>query len=269
MIRLRRYKKKRKHACFSFLFTQIIFVVSQKMRNFARKNQIVMRFAIFGNTHQTNKSSSIQRVLDCLAAHGDEVYIEREFYSFAIQSHQVSMKPDGLIDDDRFEADMALSLGGDGTLLKTAAWVGSKQIPIMGVNMGRLGFLADVSSDETEEAIKAVHRGDYALERHSVIEIRGDGGQLFDKPFALNDIAVLKRDNASMITIECLIDGEPLVNYQADGLIVSTPTGSTAYSLSNGGPIVMPGADILCLTPVAPHSLNVRPIAIPADSEVD
>ena len=216
----------------------------------------------------TSKSSSIQRLLGCLAAYGDEVFVEREFYLFAIQSHQIGLKPHGLIANEQFDADIALSLGGDGTLLKTAAWVGSKQIPIMGVNMGRLGFLADVSPDETEEAIASLHRGDYAIEHHSAVEVRGDGGQLFDKPFALNDIAVLTRDNASMITIECSINGEPLVTYQADGLIVSTPTGSTAYSLSNGGPIIMPKADILCLTPVAPHSLNIRPIAIAADSEV-
>ena len=107
------------------------------------------------------------------------------------------------------------------------------------------------------------------MERHTAICVEGSGKASFDKPFALNDIAVLKRDNASMITIDASIDGEHLVTYQADGLIVSTPTGSTAYSLSNGGPIVMPDADILCLTPVAPHSLNIRPIAIPADSRVE
>ena len=238
------------------------------MRIFAGKNKTSMRIAIFGNTYQTSKSGSIQRVLDSLAAHGDEVLIEREFHAFVVQSHQASVGPHRLIADEGFDADVALSLGGDGTLLKTAAWVGAKQIPIMGINMGRLGFLADVGPDETEEAIAALHRGDYAIERHSTVEVSGDGGHVFDKPFALNDIAVLKRDNASMITIECSINGEPLVTYQADGLVVSTPTGSTAYSLSNGGPIVMPRADVLCLTPVAPHSLTLRPIAIPADSEV-
>ncbi len=238
------------------------------MRIFAGKKTSVMRIAIFGNTYQTSKSTGIQRILERLVSHGDEVLIERDFHTFAIQSHQISLKPDGLIDDEDFTADMALSLGGDGTLLKTAAWVGNKQIPIMGINMGRLGFLADVSREEAEEAIDAIHRGDYAVERHSTVEVNTIGGQAFRQPFALNDVAVLKRDNASMITIETSINGEKLVTYQADGLIVSTPTGSTAYSLSNGGPIVMPQADILCLTPVAPHSLNIRPIAIPADSEI-
>ena len=232
-------------------------------------NEQKRRVAIFGNIYQTKKSDSIQRVLDSLQAFGAEVSMERQFHEFAVKKHALQYQPDHFIDDDSFEADFAISLGGDGTLLKTAAWVGSKQIPIMGVNMGRLGFLADVSPDDIELAIRALHEGNYTVERHTAICVKGSGKASFNKPFALNDIAVLKRDNASMITIDASIDGEHLVTYQADGLIVSTPTGSTAYSLSNGGPIVMPDADILCLTPVAPHSLNIRPIAIPADSRVE
>jgi NAD+ kinase len=138
----------------------------------------------------------------------------------------------------------------------------------MGVNMGRLGFLADVSPNEIESAIDALYGGSYELEEHTVIQVEVEGQTLETCPRALNDIAVLKRDNASMISIRTCINGEYLVTYQADGLIVSTPTGSTAYSLSNGGPIIVPQAGILCLTPVAPHSLNIRPIAIKDDSEI-
>lgn len=232
-------------------------------------NEQKRRVAIFGNIYQTKKSDSIRRVLDSLQAFGTEVSMEREFHDFAVKKHDLQYQPDHFIDSDDFEADFAISLGGDGTLLKTAAWVGSKQIPIMGVNMGRLGFLADVSPDNIDQAIRALHKGDYTIERHTAIQVEASGKGTFANPYALNDIAVLKRDNASMISIDTSIDGEHLVTYQADGLIVSTPTGSTAYSLSNGGPIIMPGADIFCLTPVAPHSLNIRPIAIPADSKVE
>ena len=153
-------------------------------------------------------------------------------------------------------------MGGDGTFLRAASRVGAKGTPILGINMGRLGFLADVLPSEIEGAIDGIFKGQFQIEKHSVIRIEAEGEPIEGCPYALNDIAVLKRDNASMISIRVCIDGEYLVTYQADGLIVSTPTGSTAYGLSNGGPIMVPQSDILCLTPVAPHSLNIRPIVI-------
>lgn len=160
-------------------------------------------------------------------------------------------------------------MGGDGTLLETAARVDSKHIPIIGVNIGRLGFLADVNPSEIEQAFENIYKGSYTTHEHSVIQIETENG---DKeilsPYALNDIALLKRDHASMISIRTSINDEYVMTYQADGLIVTTPTGSTAYSLSNGGPIIAPGTGTLCLTPVAPHSLNVRPIVIPDSSVI-
>ena len=134
--------------------------------------------------------------------------------------------------------------------------------------MGRLGFLANILPSEIEDAIDDIYNGNFTIEEHVAIQIEANGEHIEGKPFALNDIAVLKRDNASMISIRTSIDGEYLVTYQADGLIVSTPTGSTAYSLSNGGPIMVPQSGILCLTPVAPHSLNIRPITIKDDSVI-
>jgi NAD+ kinase len=131
--------------------------------------------------------------------------------------------------------------------------------------MGRLGFLANILPSEIEDAIDDIYNGNFTIDEHVAIQIEADGEPIEGNPFALNDIAVLKRDNASMISIRTSIDGEYLVTYQADGLIVSTPTGSTAYSLSNGGPIMVPQSGILCLTPVAPHSLNIRPITIRID----
>ena len=145
---------------------------------------------------------------------------------------------------------------------------GPKQTPIIGINMGRLGFLADVMPSEVIEALDAVYKGHYVIDNHAAIMVQTEGELIVGCPYALNDIAVLKRDNASMISIRTSVDGEYLITYQADGLIVATPTGSTAYSLSNGGPIIVPQTGSLCLTPVAPHSLNIRPIVISDDCEV-
>lgn len=222
-----------------------------------------MRFAIFGNIYQSRKSANIQKILACLDEHDAEVCIERRFYDYLVSTGRIAEGSVELFDDSLFEADFVISMGGDGTLLRAAGHVGSKGTPILGVNMGRLGFLADVLPSEIEEAIASLYDGNYDIENHTVIQAEADGKPLQGPSYALNDIAVLKRDNASMITIHAEVDGEYLVTYQADGLIVSTPTGSTAYSLSNGGPIIVPCTGTLCLTPVAPHSLNIRPIVIP------
>lgn len=222
-----------------------------------------MRFAIFGNIYQSRKSANIQKILACLDEHDAEVCIERRFYDYLVSTGRIAEGSVGLFDDSLFEADFVISMGGDGTLLRAAGHVGSKGTPILGVNMGRLGFLADVLPSEIEEAIASLYDGNYDIENHTVIQAEADGRPLQGPSYALNDIAVLKRDNASMITIHAEVDGEYLVTYLADGLIVSTPTGSTAYSLSNGGPIIVPCTGTLCLTPVAPHSLNIRPIVIP------
>ena len=161
-----------------------------------------------------------------------------------------------------FYADIAVSMGGDGTFLATAARVGDKRIPILGINMGRLGFLADVSQDEIEECINDIYNHTYKIDERSVIEVLYEGPRLAGYPFALNEVAVLKRDNSSMISIRVEVDGEYLATYQADGLIINTPTGSTGYALSVGGPIIVPQSGTFCITPVASHSLNARPITL-------
>ena len=170
--------------------------------------------------------------------------------------------------DDLSDVDYVISMGGDGTFLKAAGRVGNLEIPIIGINMGRLGFLADVLPNEIEHTLTKVLNHDYEIEDHTVIQIIADGFPVQSNPYALNDIAVLKRDSASMISIRTYINGDFLINYQADGLIISTPTGSTAYNLSNGGPIIVPRSSSLCITPVAPHSLNIRPIVITDTSEI-
>lgn len=163
---------------------------------------------------------------------------------------------------------MALSIGGDGTFLKTASRVGNKRIPILGINTGRLGFLADISPEQMEEAFDEIYQHKYQTEERRVLHLLCKGQILKGYPYGLNEIAILKRDSSSMITIHAYINGELLNVYQADGLIVSTPTGSTGYSLSVGGPILVPQSGTISLTPVAPHSLNVRPIVIRDDWEI-
>lgn len=221
-----------------------------------------LRFALIGNKYQDRRQVAVTRVLNYLYNHDAEVYVDRPFYDFLTNEEHYDVRATSVFEDYNFDVDFVISMGGDGTFLRAASRVGAKGTPILGVNTGRLGFLADVLPSEVEGALDAIYSHQYVLEKHSVIKIETEGEPVEGNPFALNDIAILKRDNAAMISIRTSIDGEFLVTYQADGLIVSTPTGSTAYSLSNGGPIIVPQSGILCLTPVAPHSLNIRPIVI-------
>lgn len=228
-----------------------------------------LRFALFGNEYQAKKSVAVQHILSFLKERGAEVYIDRPYYDFLSKEGAEELWHTGVFDDYNFDVDFVISMGGDGTFLKAASKVGAKGTPILGVNMGRLGFLADVLPSEVELALSEIYAGQYKVEEHAVIMIEADGEPIEGSPYALNDIALLKRDDASMISIRCSVNGEYLVTYQADGLLIATPTGSTAYNLSTGGPIVVPSAHILCITPVAPHSLNIRPIAINDDCVID
>lgn len=228
-----------------------------------------LRFVVFGNEYQVKKSAAIYKLVAILNQYEAEIYIDRPYYEFLSAGQHLEMSVTGVFDDDDFEADFAVSMGGDGTLLRTASRVASKGIPIVGVNIGRLGFLADVNPIELEQAVADIYNGNYKECKHTVLQIETDNGRkIKGVPTAINDIAVLKRDVASMITIRTSVNDEYLMTYQADGLIVTTPMGSTAYSLSNGGPVIAPGTGNLCLTPVAPHSLNVRPIVLSDDAVI-
>ena len=227
-----------------------------------------LTFAIFGDEYQTRKSTAAQKLLSILSERKAVVHIERRFCRFLSDVQQLAVEGCHVFDTLDFDVDYVISMGGDGTFLKAASKVGAKGTPIIGINMGRLGFLADVLPSEIETALDSLYAGECQIEEHAVIQVEARGGILAGNPFALNDIAVLKRDDASMISIRTHVDGEFLVTYQADGLIVTTPTGSTAYNLSNGGPIIIPQSGSLCLTPVAPHSLNIRPIVINDTAEI-
>ncbi len=227
-----------------------------------------LTFAVFGDPYKATESVRIWEMLDNLTHRGAEIYVERSFYDSLTRVLHEEVNVTGVFDGGNFDADFVISLGGDGTFLEAANKDGAKQIPILGVNMGRLGFLASVLPSELSEAIADIYEGRYSIEERVAICLETAGEPVEGSPYALNDIAVLKRDNASMISVRASINGEYLVTYQADGLVISTPTGSTAYSLSNGGPIIVPQAGILALTPVAPHSLNLRPIVVKDDAVI-
>lgn len=227
-----------------------------------------MKFAIFGNCFQAKKSLHAENLFAILKQHGAEIYVDWEFYEFLTKDLNFTPKVSGLIGDNDFEADMVISIGGDGTFLKAASRVGRKNIPILGINTGRLGFLADVSPEEINDTFNEIHNGQFKVEDRSILQLESDMEELKGYPFALNEIAILKRDSSSMISIHTTINGAYLTTYQADGLVISTPTGSTAYSLSIGGPIIVPHSNTITIAPVAPHSLNVRPIVMRDDWEI-
>jgi NAD+ kinase len=166
------------------------------------------------------------------------------------------------------EIDFVISLGGDGTLLDTVTLVRDKNIPVVGINFGRLGFLASIGKDEVTEAVKALSRRSYIVDRRSLIHLDSNVPLFNDAPYALNEFAIHKRDTAPMVKIHTYLNGELLNTYWADGLILATPTGSTGYSLSCAGPVVFPESGSFVLTPIAPHNLNVRPIVIPDNTIV-
>lgn len=164
----------------------------------------------------------------------------------------------------REQTEVVLSIGGDGTILESVVMVGASEIPVLGINFGRLGFLASLGKDQVHDAIDAVASGSYMVDKRTLIELQTNK-PLFDNAYALNDMTIQRRDQSSMITVNAYLNGELLNTYWADGLIISTPTGSTGYSLSCGGPIIHPTSGNFVITPVAPHNLNVRPMVVNDD----
>ena len=221
-----------------------------------------MRIALLGNVFQTKKNAYIKRVLKKLAELQADICIEEGFAVFLNRELCVSLNGMDTFKMPHLKADLVISMGGDGTFLTSAAQVGARGIPILGINTGRLGFLADVSPEDIENALDAVFDGRYTIEQRAVIAMTLDGETYHEYPYALNEVAILKHDNSSLIEIDTHINGALLTNYMSDGLIISTPTGSTGYSLSVGGPIIVPRSGTFCLSPVASHSLSTRPVIV-------
>ena len=227
-----------------------------------------LRFAIFGNSYQAKKSSCIGQLLGILIERGASLLIDKHFHEYLTGQLGIVITPDELIDGDHFHADFVISMGGDGTFLEAARRVGDKGMPILGINTGRLGFLSDYQAEDIISAIDHIYNDTYRIEERTVLMVENEPKSIQGYPYALNEVAVLKQDNSSMISIDVEINGEFLTTYQADGLIVNTSTGSTGYALSVGGPIIVPGTKIIGLVPVAPHSLTVRPLTFSADAEI-
>ena len=227
-----------------------------------------MKVGIFGSQYQQEKQSILRRVFSKLTSLEAEIYVDTLFHDYLLDAFGFEPPINGLLTGDIFDLDVAISLGGDGTFLRTAARVNRQNIPILGINTGRLGFLADVGSTDVEDTLEELFKHYYKVEERILLRLETESRAYKGYHYALNEVAVLKRDTSSMITIHTSLNGEYLTSYQADGLVIATPTGSTAYSMSVNGPIILPQDNSIVLSPVAPHSLNVRPLVIPNDFEI-
>lgn len=229
-----------------------------------------MKIALIGHIHQAEKSKYLAEVIKSLRNTSMTITAETNFLDFI--KHELDIDAAGItpFTDGCFEADFCLSIGGDGTFLKAAALVEGKGIPILGINTGHLGFLTEIPLNNISQGLNLLYDGKYRIEKRTTIVAQTrNNTPISDNPYALNEVAILKHDNSSLINIKAKIDNVCLNDYVADGLIVTTPTGSTGYSLSVGGPILAPTSRTLCLSPVASHSLNTRPLVLTDDVEIE
>ena len=231
-----------------------------------------MKVAIFGRFYNETTSISVETLFNYLLKKDFDAYIETEFSNLIKSESQnekdySSFKTFKTLDNS---FDLLVSIGGDGTILRAITFVKDLDIPIIGINTGRLGFLATIQVNQIEKAIQDIIDGNYKISERSLlsVETSPENEDIISLNFALNEIAVSRKNTTSMITVETHLDGEYLTSYWSDGLIVSTPTGSTGYSLSCGGPVITPGAGSFALTPIAPHNLSARPLIIPDSTEI-
>ena len=231
-----------------------------------------MKIAVFGQYYQNNTHSIVEKVVAFLEQNNIEICFYKIFYDKLIEN-EVSLSEYSTFDSheclkDNF--DYLISIGGDGTILRAATFVRNYNLPIIGINSGRLGFLATIQEENIEKLLTRVVANDFSISKRTLVSLHAhpENVDLEDINFALNEITVSRKDTTSMITIETYINNEYLNSYWADGLIISTPTGSTGYSLSCGGPVIMPTSNCFVITPIAPHNLTARPLIIPDDSEL-
>jgi NAD+ kinase len=227
-----------------------------------------MKIAIYSRGIEENQHNEVTTLINELTAHNIEPVFYQDFFnkfysSVNLKSAYSTFNSSSDLDDT---IDCVISLGGDGTLLDTVSYVKDKGIPVLGINYGRLGFLANIGKGELKTAVESLVSHTYVSDKRTLIHLDANVPLFDDAPYALNEFSLLKKDSTSMIKIHTYINGEFLNTYWADGLIVSTPTGSTGYSLSCGGPIVFPDSASFVITPVAPHNLSIRPIVVPDDT---
>lgn len=220
-----------------------------------------MKIAIYGSRRQDTHLQEIEQFMRRLAALDVEVIMHPKLYTYlrgVMLTALASVRR--VTDQSDFTADAAVSIGGDGTFLRTAMWVSEHNIPIIGVNTGHLGYLTAIGVDRLAEVPDMLMGGSLVIESRGLIEVKADGVRTW--PYALNEVTVSKDDSASMIDAHTLLDGEEFADYKADGLIVATPTGSTAYNLSVGGPVVQPQTHVWVISPIAAHTLTMRPVVV-------
>lgn len=231
-----------------------------------------MKIAIFGQYYQNNTAEIVRKVVDFLETNSILISFERTFLATLQEKNIVTQKHSSFSNASELDADFEalISIGGDGTILKAATFIRDKNIPIIGINAGRLGFLATVQYENIEALLQKVLVKDYIISKRSLLSVRTvpEYENFKDLDFALNEVTVARKDTTSMITIDTMLNEEYLTSYWADGLIVSTPTGSTGYSLSCGGPVLTPEVASFVVTPMAPHNLNARPLVITDDTEI-
>ncbi len=230
-----------------------------------------MKVAIYGQVLQEHDVVHVHSLLDALKEQGAFIAIEKGFLALLNSHTKIGAFP-SFTQEKGLDSSFGLfvSFGGDGTMLRAITYIGHLRIPIVGVNTGRLGFLSTFKKEDVRKLVTEFVAGNFTLEERSLVEICTDSniGEFGELNFALNEITVSRKDTTSMITVETFLNDEYLTSYWADGLIVSTPTGSTGYSLSCGGPVMAPTAKSLVLTPIAPHNLNARPFVISDDTKI-
>jgi NAD+ kinase len=229
-----------------------------------------MLVGLYNRTFDEQDVPTLLRILQLLEEHKLQTVFYKGFYE-RLQPYIELKDTPRLFTGKRdlpAQTDMLFSLGGDGTMLDAVCFVGNSNIPLIGVNLGRLGFLAAIPEEEVEAAIVSLVRGSYTLEQRTLLHLDSSIPLFNGAPFALNEFTIHRQDTSSMIKIHTYLNGEFLNTYWADGLIVATPTGSTGYSLSCGGPVVFPQTSSFVITPVAPHNLNTRPIVVPDDNVI-
>lgn len=226
-----------------------------------------MRVAIHGKNPQHESTRFVEEVIERLQKRKVEVWITEKFHR-QVNSKKARALKTFKPGDNLKSVDFLLSIGGDGTLLESVTFVGKYQIPILGINTGRLGFLATLHRDAIEKALDDLLEGKFSIDERSVLKLNSSTELFGTMPFALNDFTIMKKDSSAMINVHVYVDDELLNSYWSDGLIVSTPTGSTGYSLSCGGPLVSPRSQCFVITPVSPHNLTARPIVIADSSKI-
>lgn len=228
----------------------------------------IKKVAIFGSVRKYGFEKALRDLFAVLNEKSVEIFLDAEVNGFVVGNSLKDLPEFSLLKKEEYSSlDLALSLGGDGTFLRTAYKVGEAGVPILGINLGNLGFLVDVPGDEIKTAINEIFSVGFTVEERSLLSLKRSDEE--GNSVALNEIAVLKQDTSSMIRVHTVINGEYLCTYRADGLLISTPTGSTAYALSVGASIMMPENKSFMLSPVAPHSLNLRPVIIPDDWKIE